>query len=145
MTSLHGFLFKSIEKFWHNLRRFCFRNRTVFEIVFILIYAFEQVGLVLFVYQNPDNIQFIVSIFAIIVLTTFALHKVLMESRIKMLEDEMKSLLIEKSKLEFNNEYIIKEHDELINYIDKYIGERIDSPKDLNSQRAKNNKKGVKR
>lgn len=84
MVTWHGIIFVGMGKFWENLRRFAYYNRTVFEIMFIFLYALEQFGLVWFAF-NIENLQllgFIVSIFALIVLTTFSLHKLVMESRI---------------------------------------------------------------
>ena len=57
MVSWHGYLFYQISRFWENLRRFAFDNRTIFEIIFILIYTFEQGLLIWFTYYINDIIQ----------------------------------------------------------------------------------------
>lgn len=98
MASWHGIIFKSIDRFWFNLRRFSYHNRTAFEVAFIFLYAVEQVLLLGFTFTAPslEELGFIISLFAIIVLTTFALHKLVMESRIKLLEHEVNDLQREK-------------------------------------------------
>jgi hypothetical protein len=83
--------FEKVDRFWKELREFCFENRTIFEIIFILLYSIEQIMLILFtiVIKDIEELVAIVSIFAVIVLTTFALHKTMMESRIKKLEESL--------------------------------------------------------
>lgn len=102
MVSLMGILFDGIDKFWSNLRRFSYRNRSAMEVAFIFLYAFEQILLIGFTFtaSSLEELGFIVSLFAIIVLTTFALHKLVMESRIKLLEQEVNELQHEKFALE---------------------------------------------
>ena len=116
MTSWQGCLFSGFEQFWNNLRRFAFYNRTIFEMSFIFIYALEQVLLIWFAFNTQDlqELGFIVSLFAIIVLTTFALHKLLMESRIKFLEQEVQELQKEKFAAEHQAKLIQKEYQELL-------------------------------
>ena len=90
----HGNLFYKYALFWKNLRTFSFYNRTVFETFFILLYAIEQIVLISLIFTIRDNESstLIISIFAIVVLTTFALHKMVMESRIKVLEEKLKEI-----------------------------------------------------
>lgn len=97
-------LFEWTDKFWLNLRRFSYRNRSAMEVAFIFLYAFEQILLIGFTYTASSIIElgFIVSLFAIIVLTTFALHKLVMESRIKLLEQEVNILQQKKLSLELS-------------------------------------------
>lgn len=98
MITWHGIIFKEIGFFWKNLRRFAFYNRTIFELFFIFLYVIEQIILVWLAFhvKSIEELGLIISIFAIIVLTTFALHKLLMESRIKVLENEVKELQMKK-------------------------------------------------
>ena len=102
MVSWHGLLFKEVEVFWKNLRKFAFNNRSLFEISFILLYTIEQATLIWLTYIIDDVTQLalVISIFALIVITTFSIHKHLMDSRIKTLEDEVKSLQLEKRELD---------------------------------------------
>ena len=116
MASWHGFIFSSISRFWANLRIFAYENRTIFEVLFVLLYAIEQFGLVWFSFtiKNPQQLVFIVSVFAIIVLTTFSLHKILMESRIKLLEEDINEVFQEKINLESKTRHIHKKYNELL-------------------------------
>ena len=108
MRTVHGkFLYeiekllKNVERFWKGLRRFALENRTIFEIFFISLYTLEQAALIWFTYvvEKPEDWSFVVSIFALMVLTTFALHKLTMESRIRVLETQVNDLQHEKSSL----------------------------------------------
>src|SRR3989338_11458723 len=78
-----------IDQFWKGLRSFAFSNRTIFEFIFLLIYTFEQMLLILFTstVTKPEELSLIISLFAVIVLTTFSLHKMVMDSRIRILEE----------------------------------------------------------
>jgi glucan phosphoethanolaminetransferase (alkaline phosphatase superfamily) len=110
MTSLFGLCCIALERMWKNIRSFAFNNRTVFEIFFIVLYAILQILLIISVDVYPQKIAFTISIFAIIVLSVFALHKLLMESRIKILENNVTDLLIEKEKMNAASERIYKEY-----------------------------------
>ncbi|MBI2102997.1 hypothetical protein HYT55_04110 [Candidatus Woesearchaeota archaeon] len=115
MKSWHGIILLGFEHFWSNLRIFAFQNRTVFELLFVFLYAFEQVLLIGLSYLAKDLMQlgYIVSFFAIIVLTTFAVHKILMDSRIKMLEEQIKGLQQDKFVLELSIRTIKQGYEEL--------------------------------
>ncbi len=101
MASWHGKLFQTAHYFWKNLRAFAFYNRTIFEIFFVLLYASEQAVLIWLVSEYPgrEEMGLIIPLFALIVLTTFSLHKLVMESRIKQLEEDVHSLQQEKFSL----------------------------------------------
>ena len=96
-----------------------FYNRTIFEIFFILLYALEQIFLIwyTFNFNNFSDLIYVISIFAIIILTTFALHKLLMESRIKYLEEEVNKLQLDKFSLELLTRNM---REELTNLFDKF-------------------------
>ncbi|MFH1638423.1 MAG: hypothetical protein ABIB71_08410 [Candidatus Woesearchaeota archaeon] len=84
--------FEKIHEFWNELRIFAFDNRTVFESIFIISYTIEQAALVILTYLLPQYSLLCVSLFAILVLSTFAVHKLAMESRIKILENNVVEL-----------------------------------------------------
>ena len=115
MTSWHGILFYEFEKFWRNLKEFCYLNRTMFEIIFIVLYSFEQAGLILSIYLIRDfaTLNLVVSFFVIGVLTTFTLHKLLMESRIKRLEKDIEEARTEKINSEHAVERMMEGYREL--------------------------------
>ncbi len=102
MASWHGVLFSEFDYFWRNLREFSYRNRTIFEVSFIIVYTLEQALLVwlTFTATNLEELGLIVSLFALIVLTTFTFHKLVMESRIGLLEKEINTLHQDKNYLE---------------------------------------------
>jgi len=140
MTSWHGFLFRETSLFWKNLRTFAFENRTVFEIFFILLYSIEQFLLILFSYKakNAHELGFIISIFAIIVLATFAVHKLLMESRIKYLENKVAEAESNKRILEEENKTIETSHSNLLLIMEKIFS------KNLNQRRFYKKEEGPK-
>ncbi len=110
MKNIFGWFCWKCELIWKNTRLFAFNNRTVFEILFILLYSLLQIILLLFVEWYPHKISFIISIFAILVLSVFALHKLLMESRIKVLENNVTDLIIEKERMNAASEMIYKQY-----------------------------------
>ncbi|MBI2666738.1 hypothetical protein HYX13_03950 [Candidatus Woesearchaeota archaeon] len=134
MISWHGILFASLEKFWENLRVFSYRSRTVLEVFFIFLYAFEQILLLLFTFTitSPQELNLIISLFALLVLTTFSLHKLVMESRIKTLEKEVATLQQNKTILETSASQTIKKTNLLLETLQTEI---------LNSKDTFQNKK----
>ena len=137
MVSWHGYIFRTLEQCWRNMRRFAFYNRTIFEIFCILLYALEQVYLIWFTFnaKNLLDLGFIVSIFAVIVLSTFALHKLLMESRIKFLEEKVQDLQLDKSSLEESTKNI---KNEFTNLFDDFLSQDLNISKTLNKKERKN-------
>ncbi|MDP7115720.1 MAG: hypothetical protein QF632_00955 [Candidatus Woesearchaeota archaeon] len=77
---------EKFESMWKNFRIFAYRNRSAFELIFILIYTIEQVCLVLLTYYFPQFLFLVISNYSILLLSTFAIHKIVMESRINILE-----------------------------------------------------------
>jgi len=55
--SFHGTIFNYIDKLWSNLREFTFRNRTVLEVFFIMLYTIEQALLVWLTYRVDDAVE----------------------------------------------------------------------------------------
>lgn len=140
MVSWHGLIFKSTSRFWKNVRIFAFFNRTMFEIAFVALYSLEQAFLVWYTYRSKDIVElgFVISMFAIIVLTTFALQKLVMESRIKHLESDVQNLIMEKRALESKTRYIIEKYEEAI------MGVSHQTSKNLNTQEHSPDKKREK-
>jgi len=134
MVSSLGYCFGCLDRFWRNLRKFAYQNRTIFEGFFVFLYAIEQVALIWFAFNcdSLDKLVYIVSIFAVIVLTTFALHKFLMESIIKCLQREVQD---EKIALESFARKASDEYQELFNTI---------VSKNLNISKISNKKRGIK-
>ena len=120
MATMFGMLMLELELFWKNVRLFAFNNRTVFEIFFITLYSLIQLALVIAVELAPRNITFIVSIFAILVLSVFALHKLLMESRIKILENQVADLQMEKQVIIYKSREVFNKYFTIVRNHSKY-------------------------
>jgi len=127
MISWHGLIFKGLDSFWKNIRAFAFENRTMFELFFIALYSVEQFLLILFSYKAKDLQEqgFIISIFAIIVLATFAVHKLLMESRIKFLENKATEAESNKIALEEKNLNLMHSYQYLLQRFETYISKGL--------------------
>ncbi|MBI2574542.1 hypothetical protein HYV82_01530 [Candidatus Woesearchaeota archaeon] len=138
----HGRLFLNLEHFWRNLRRFAFNNRSVFELGFILIYSLEQLGLVWFGARaaNTQELLFTISIFILMFFTTFAVHKIVMESRIKLLEEELTGIVNDKLKLELKFRHLYDKHAELKSSYNDYVVQVVS--KSLNINKKIGGKKG---
>ena len=90
-VTIFGNLLRWFDENCYELRQFAFRDRTIFEIIFLLVYTIEQAVLISLASEIAERPQ-IVSYFALIVLLTFGLHKLVMESRMKVLENKVISL-----------------------------------------------------
>lgn len=140
-----GFIFKKIELFWKNIRIFAFENKTIFKIFFIFLYTAEQAILIWLTYTaiNAQELGLVISVFSLIVLTTFSLHKLLMESRIKFLENQVVEINVDKRMLEEENKAIKVSHARLLSNVEELI---FDVSKNLNPKTFydKNEKRSVK-
>ena len=117
MTSWHGHLFEMVDHFWTNLRKFSYANWTFFELFFIVIYALEQGFLIWFTFsiENLDELSMVISLFALLVLTTFAVHKLVMESRIRILENQLNDAIQNKLSFESKAKEVTDSYRELYN------------------------------
>ena len=82
--------FRFIVEMWDSIRDYAFYNKTLVETAFLAIYALEQLLLVYFL--NKTGSMVVVSYFSIIVISTFSIHKIFMESRMKIMENEINKL-----------------------------------------------------
>ena len=108
-----GHSLRLIGKNWAELRLFAFYHRSIFEIMFLILYTLEQAALIFFVTENGINLE-IVSYFALLVLLTFGLHKIMMESRLKIFEDEIIGLKNENDLIKFQSDEIFNSYKEVI-------------------------------
>jgi len=69
-----GFIWQSFRNFFHN-------NYSFFDVSFIIAYFLEQLVLIVLLVVKPDQITFWVGSFALIVVTTASIQKVMMDSR----------------------------------------------------------------
>lgn len=102
-------MLKRIHDFWHEARLFSFNNRTFLETIFLSVYTVEQALLIFFTELVGVN-SVVISYFALVVLFTFAIHKTTLESRMRLLEDNLRRLKSENSVLkqkvrEMNKKY----------------------------------------
>ncbi len=123
MVSWHGCLCTNLARFWLNIRTFAYFHKTVFEILFIFLYAFEQIILIwlTFTAKNIGELGYIISLFAVIVLTTFALQKLVMESRIRVLETRLTWAEYEKANLETRHKNLKEEYVWFVDSVPQYL------------------------
>ncbi len=113
MVSFHGFIFREMEQFWGNLRYFFRNQKTLFEIIFLFIYAIEQLILVLLILIWPQYASISSGIFALVVITTISFEKICMESRYTFLRDNFMIQELENQKLRDEYAKIIEHNNEL--------------------------------
>lgn len=79
---------------WENVRELCYHYGTLIEVGFILLYAVEQYLLIRYTRNahSVEEISYIISVFVIIVLTTFTIEKVILFYRFKFLKAAMNEL-----------------------------------------------------
>ena len=121
---LLGYFFRWISKNWNELRLFVFYTRTLFEIFFILVYTLEQGLLIYWGATNKLNLTR-VSCFALLVLFTFALHKIIMESRMKILEDNVVELKNENDFIKLKSEQMANDYNEIMEAYEEVIRDKI--------------------
>ena len=80
-----------------DFRVFNYHNQSIIDLFFTLLYAAEQVVLVIFTFVVKDTrvLSLVVSFYAIIVLTTFSIHKIMLASRNRLLEEKLRSVDVE--------------------------------------------------
>ncbi len=117
----------SIEHFWENIRHFAFNNPTIFEIFFLMLYSLEQIILVLLVsnFSTTERLNIIISLFSIVVLGTFAFHKLVMSSRICLLEDKLRDLSYEKIALERLTRELYYSSSQNLNKLKKSVSKKV--------------------
>ncbi|MAF50718.1 MAG: hypothetical protein CMH64_01375 [Nanoarchaeota archaeon] len=76
-----GKIWWNIERCAHNSKHFILRNKTVLDLFFIIIYLVEQLGFLYVILVFDYNSRSIAAIFIIILLSTMAVEKILMELR----------------------------------------------------------------
>lgn len=71
-----GFLWRFIRNFFHN-------NYSYFDLSFIIVYFVEQFTLIVLLIVKPEYTSFLVSAFALLVVTTASIQKLAMDSKDK--------------------------------------------------------------
>lgn len=72
----------SLDSVWEELRKFFYKQKTIENILFLLIYTIEQLLLFWFVLEYPKNVFEIVAVFIIIFLSTISFERICMNSRL---------------------------------------------------------------
>lgn len=121
VKSLSGKIFHSLEIIWQNFRNFFHNNEFLFDFIFLLLYFSEQFGLVYFTIlfrKNLDYLPYIVSFFALILLATVSIHRLVMESKNKFVKEKHDEFVLQHYKLkshynilenEYNQQYKLSE------------------------------------
>ena len=112
-------LFENSELFFKNLNRFISRNNNLAELLFLILHSLEQVFLVYFTLKAQKNLEYIISIFIIIFLFTFALQKICLELRTKYLEEILNNTILEKNLIINETQNIYKTNEEMNEIIEE--------------------------
>ena len=95
MVSIMGWCFTKIDKTQHNLdlhwekqQHFFYKHKTLYDLIFLLIYFGEQLALFLLILLYAQSAQIFAGLFPLIFITTISFEKICMESRYKKLENE---------------------------------------------------------
>ena len=132
-----GIICESVECCWQNLRKLFHRNDSIFDILFLVLYFLEQVGLFYFTIKFRGNtvyLPYTISFFALVLLTTIGVHRLFMESKNRFVRDEHNKFVVDYYKLEssynlLHSEYkqqtklleeLFKENDTLFKRIEKF-------------------------
>jgi len=98
-VSWNGKIFFFIDRIWKNFRCFYHNNYTLFDILFLILYLLEQLFLIYFLYLYPNYPSLIASIFAIVVITTVSIQKIMLDSKNKAVKEENTELTMNYNKL----------------------------------------------
>jgi len=124
--TLLGVICKHIEKCWQNLRTLFHRNDSLFDIIFLLLYFFEQLGLVYFTIKFRSTIEllpYVISFFALFLLTTVGIHRLFMESRNRYVREQHNELMVDFYKLESSYKFIDREYKEQNKLLEEVFNE----------------------
>ena len=140
-TKVHVFG-RNFTVFMNNFRKFCFLNNSFLEFMFIIIYTLEQACLIFITFyykHNVERLTFLVSFFALFVLSTFSVHKLVMQSRIKYLENQIQDYIKQNEEIVQKSEFMAKTHIETIEFLKKMIinGNELENnnSEDLNNRK----------
>jgi len=100
-----------------NLREIYHSNYSFFAFSFILLYALEQILLLYFSIKLSPELALGIGLFVLIMLTTIAIERLLMESRTKRIFELNSEYLYQNKKSQDNLKILEKQNKELIDYI----------------------------
>ena len=113
--SISGQIFNSLETIWQNFRTFLHRNETVFDVIFLLVYFFEQFALVYFTIKYRTDIQkmsYAVTFYSLIILTTVGIHRLFMESKNRYIKERHIGLTLDYHSLQIEYNSLLNEYKE---------------------------------
>ena len=113
VKSLSGKICYSIDRAWQNFRGLFHRNDSLFELLFLLLYFFEQSGFVYATILFRDNLNYlpyIVAFFVLVLVTTVGTHRLLMESKNRFVREEYNKLIVEYYRLEYEYNLLGREY-----------------------------------
>ena len=113
MVTIHGNVFFSMELLWTNLRKFFYNHKTLFEILFLLVYFIEQLTLFLLILTKPHFAHFFAGIFTLLLITTISFEKICMQSRYTLLEEKINNQDLEKIKMMIKYKMLEKKYKKL--------------------------------
>jgi len=80
-TSWNGKIFYISDRFYKNLKTFYHHHYSLFDMFFLILYFLEQVVLIYSLFEFPNYTTQIVSIFAIVIITTISIQKTILDSK----------------------------------------------------------------
>lgn len=105
-------LWKIIKNFFHN-------NYSYFDFIFIIAYFLEQLLLIILLIVEPEKITFLVSVFALLVVTTASVQKFSLDSKDRRIREVNIKLQDSSEKKNEIIENLGKQNKDLSDYINK--------------------------
>ena len=85
-------IFSSLNGLCEDIRDFIVKNDSFFTLAFLALFFLEQLALIILVfyfeYKNINALQILISIFALIVVTTSSLQKTILDVRVKHFKEQ---------------------------------------------------------
>ena len=106
-----------LERCWQNFRTLFHRNDSLFDVLFLLAYFLEQLGLlylimVLVLKERLDLLPYTIGFFSLILVTTIGMNKLIMESRNRFIKERHIEAILDYYKLESKYNSLEKEYKE---------------------------------
>ncbi len=147
MVSIHGLLFKEIDKiytnfskFWQKQKHFFYEHKTLFDIAFLFLYTSEQLLLFLLILVLSKYSATFAGVFAIFFIATISFEKICMESRYNFLKKQISISSAERNKLTHQYDILAQDNKNLRAVL-KLILPKINN-KSLNKSKKSLNKRG---
>ena len=90
--TISGKLWWLLKKYAHNTKIFILRNKSSIDILFIVIYLIEQALFVYFMFTAKYSVKSLATIFILVLMSTMAIERVLMELRYTTLNKQINIL-----------------------------------------------------